>query len=292
MARGALAVAQIRTHRGDLTAEKLDRLGFREHPFMISADPRFLYLSKQHLAVLDRVQDVINWREGLAVVEGPVGVGKTTVARRLYDLFAYEAGYRMVYIHTAAYSTATEATRDIASAFGRAPRRAYLDQLRDFERFLVEVRTADENAVVIIDDAQKMKSASLDALQSFFNFDVKVKLIQLILFAQPEIHGTFAQNPAVLDRVASWQRLTPLPPDDAFAMLRFRCQVAGRRESLFTDGAFLRLYEFTAGVPRPMMIISSETLRILVNCGKPLADTPEVDQAIAAYQERHQGDAP
>lgn len=282
---------QTRTYRGDLTAEKLQRLEFREHPFQISADPRFLYLSKQHIAVLDRVQDVINWREGLAVVEGPVGVGKTTVARRLHELFAFEPGYQTVFIHTAEYSTPVEATRDIAGAFGRAPRRAYLDQLRDFERFLVERRASNENAVVIIDDAQKMKAASLDALQNFFNFDVRVKLVQIILFAQPEIHARFASNEAVLSRIASWQKLSPLPPDDALAMIQFRCQVAGRSEPLFSDGAFLRLYEFTAGVPRPMMIIGSDILRILLRRGKSEADTREVDEAIASYEQRY-GDSP
>ncbi len=253
---------------------------------MISADPRFLYLSKQHLAVLDRVQDVINWREGLAVVEGPVGVGKTTVARRLYEMFAIEPGYRIVYIHTAEYSTSTEATRDIAGAFGRSPRRANLDQLRDFERFLVEVRANNENAVVIIDDAQKMKLASLDALQNFFNFDVRVKLVQIILFAQPEIHASFGQNSALLSRVASWQKLSPLPPDDALAMIQFRCQVAGRRDPILTDGAFLRLYEFAAGVPRPMMVVGGEILRVLVRLDKSLADIDEVSEAISTYQAR------
>ena len=67
---------QFLTYRGPFSAEALSRLSLREHPFLPSADPRFLYLSKQHLAVLDRVQDVINWREGLAVVEGVIGVGK------------------------------------------------------------------------------------------------------------------------------------------------------------------------------------------------------------------------
>jgi len=123
---------QMRTHRGVFSTETLSRLGFREHPFLPSADPRFLYLSKQHLAVLERVQDVINWREGLSVVEGVIGVGKTSIARRLHQMFEYDDGYSTVYIHTATYSTATQAARDIASAFGQKKRRALIDQLRAY----------------------------------------------------------------------------------------------------------------------------------------------------------------
>lgn len=279
----------IRSHRGEFTTEKLQQLGFREHPFHVSADPRFLYLSKQHLAVLDRAQDVINWREGLAVVEGQIGVGKTTLARRLHEMFAYEAGYDTVYIHTAEYNSPVDAARDIAGAFGRRPRRAFLDQLRDFEQFLVERRAADQNVVVIIDDAQRMKAPSLEALQSFFNFDVKVKLMQIILFGQTEIHSTFAQNEAVLSRVASWQKLSPLPPDDALLMITFRCNVAGREDPLFTDGAFLRLYEYTGGVPRTMILIGREVLRNLSQAKRSLADTDEIEAAIESYEQRFIG---
>lgn len=276
------------TYRGPFTGENLARLRFREHPFLPTADPRFLFLSAQHTAVLDRVQDLINLHEGLGVVEGPIGVGKTLVARRLHSMLDFEPDYRPVFIHTAAYSTPTEAARDIARAFGRPTRRAQVDQLRDFESFLIDLRKQDINAVVIVDDAQKMSPASLDAIQNFLNFEVRGRLIQIVLFAQPEIHGTFAANEAVLSRVVSWQRLSPLPVDDAAAMLQFRCTVAGRQEPLFSEGAFLKIYEAAEGVPRPMITISAEVLRLLVENNAFTAEAHHADFAIAAYTERHE----
>ena len=277
--------------RRDWPSGRLNKLGFREHPFLLSADPRFLYLSNQHMAVLDRLRDLVDWREGLAVVVGPIGVGKTTIARRLYELYTLEQGYNVVYIHTAEYTTATEAARDIARAFGQPTRRALIDQLRDMERFLVEARSKNQNVIAIIDDAQQMRSDALDTLQSFFNFDVKAKLIQTILFAQPEIHMTFAAKPGVLDRVAAWQSLSPLPPDDALSMIQFRCQVAGRQEPLMSDSAFLRLYELTNGVPRPMVNISAELLRVILESGKMAADQEDIEQAIVLYQKRFGSEA-
>ena len=59
-----------------LTYRELSLLGLKEHPFHPSADPRFLYLSRNHLNILGRLQDLIEWREGLAVVEGHMGTGK------------------------------------------------------------------------------------------------------------------------------------------------------------------------------------------------------------------------
>jgi general secretion pathway protein A len=285
-----MATPAAKAYEGDLTIDSLRRLGFREYPFSLSADPRFLYLSKQHLAVLDRVRDVIDLHDGLAVIEGPIGVGKTTIARRLHEIYDdVEKAVNTVYIHTAAYSSPGEATRDIAIAFGETARRAHIDQLRNFEKFLVQEREQGRNVVVIIDDAQKINASSLDAFQNFLNFDVKVKLIQIILFGQPEIHSGFAKNEAVLSRVASWQKLSPLPPDDAISMIQFRSQLAGRQEPILTDSGFLRLFEYTGGVPRPIIIICGEILRILLREGLPVANTAEVEMAIHAYQERHQG---
>lgn len=213
------SITPVKSNKSDLSREKLYALGFHEHPFLTSANPRFLYLSKQHSSVIDRIEDVINYREGLGVIEGQIGVGKTTIARQLYEMHILDEDYKIVYIHTAAYSTDKEAASDIAVAFHLPVNRALLVQLRNFENYLLEVRKKEQNAVVIIDDAQKMSAKSLDAIQNFLNFDVKTKLIQVILFGQPEIHKPFSQNEAVADRVSTWQRLTPLPADETMNMI-------------------------------------------------------------------------
>jgi general secretion pathway protein A len=281
-----MAQQMASTKRGDLTADSLRRLGFREYPFSLSADPRFLFLSKQHAAVLDRVEDVITLRNGLGVVEGPIGVGKTTIARRLFEIHNMEPDFNIQYIHTAAYTSPGSATRDIAIAFAQPVNRVKTVQLHNFEAFLVKEREKGRNVVVIIDDAQKINASSLDAFQNFLNFDVKAKLIQIILFGQPEIHVAFGKNVAVNSRVASWQKLSPLPPDDALSMIQFRIQVAGRQDPILSDAGFFRLYEFSAGIPRPIIIICDEILRLMSEKNLAIADEAEVESAIKAYQER------
>ena len=277
-----------RLHLGNLSAERLRALGFREHPFVLGSDPRFLFPTRQHTQVLERVQDVINYREGLAVVEGPVGAGKTTVARRLYDLYAFDERHKVAYIPTAIYSSPVAATRDISAVFGQENRRAYLDQIRQFETFLVKQRSEERNVVIIIDDAQRMRPEALQALHDIFNFDARVKLAQVIVFGQPQIHKIFAGYEPILDRIAAWQKLSPLPADDALAMIRFRCSVAGRseNESLLEDTAFLRLYEFAGGLPRPMIIACGELLHILARKEKRTAGVEDVSEAITTYEAR------
>jgi len=269
-----------------LTYRELSLLGLKEHPFHPSADPRFLYLSRNHLNILGRMQDLIEWREGLGVVEGHMGTGKTSLARRLFELTEQDESTNPVYIHTAAFKTPMDAARDISAAFGVRGRRSYIDQLRDLESYLIDLKRIDKTAVVLLDDAQFMEPDSLDTIQNMLNFDLSAKLIQIILFGQQEIKDIFVQKKAVHDRVVHWQSLGPLPFTEMIGLISFRLTVAGRAEPLFTDSAFSRLYEFSSGVPRPLVIVCGTILRLLAEKKIQIADIAEVEEAIEIYEQR------
>lgn len=269
-----------------LTQRELNRLGFKEPPFHPSADPRFLYLSPNHLNLLNRLQELIEWKEGLAVVEGHMGTGKTSLARRLFQIIREEDDIEPVYVHTAAFRTPLDAARDIAAAYRLPARRSYIDQLRDFEKYLVELRKVGKTAVVILDDAQFMQPNSLETIQNFLNFDFSSKLIQIIVFGQQEIKSLFVQKPAVHDRVVHWQSLGALPYTEMIGLINFRATVAGRPEPLFTDGALQSLWVATQGIPRPLVLICANAVRLLADTRSQVADEDIVDQAIEIYRQR------
>src|SRR5688572_16902358 len=55
--------------------------GLREKPFSLSPDPRFLYRSPAHGPAFDELHAGIRRREGLIVLTGEIGTGKTTLCR-------------------------------------------------------------------------------------------------------------------------------------------------------------------------------------------------------------------
>ncbi len=263
------------------------KLGFKEHPFLVSADPRFLFLSSQHQVVLEAIQRVIVTRQGLAVVEGGVGVGKTTLARRLYDMLrGDEKLFQPLYIHTAAYKSTWEAMSDIATRLGVARQRSEKALARAFERWLIFKRSEGQMPVIIIDDAQHLGWHSLNAFQYIYNFDVHDKLAQVIMFGQSEIRELIAQNNGLLSRVVSWQTILPLPPGETLAMINFRCAVAGRAEPLLEESAFYRLYEYSSGLPRTIVIICSDLLSLMERAGKTIADEAIMNEAIQSHKQR------
>ena len=267
----------------------LKELGFLEEPFTISADPRFLYLSTQHGEVLERTRDVVEDFRGLAVVEGGYGVGKSSLALRLESIYrAQPDEYRVVFVHTASYESEFAGLQDLCHSLGLPRRRGLTKQWREFENFLVDEHKQGRNVCIILDDAQLMDQDALRIVHHIYNFDRGGrKLAQLVLFGQPELTYIFAMNPEIRSRVDSWFRLNPLSLEDTLQLIRFRCTVAGRDEPLFTQSAFLEVFEATGGVPREIVSVCARVIEELGHQRKKTADTEVTKAAIELHRAWH-----
>ena len=62
-------------------------LGLDEEPFSTGPDPGFFYETKRHKASLFRLRIAVELKRGLSVLLGDVGVGKTTLSRKLSQFF-------------------------------------------------------------------------------------------------------------------------------------------------------------------------------------------------------------
>ncbi|MEJ2600618.1 MAG: AAA family ATPase [Anaerolineales bacterium] len=263
----------------------LRELGFAEEPFSRSADPRFLYLSAQHGEVMDRIQEVVEEHRGLAVVEGGFGVGKSTIARRLESIYrAYPQEFVVVFVHTAAYESEYAALLDVSYALSLDRRKGMTMQWRELESYLVDQKELERNVVLILDDAQLMTPDALTLVHHLYNFDISQKLSQVVLFGQPELQRIFNVRPEVLSRVDSWFRLNPLSLEDTLELIRFRCAVAGRKEPLLTQSAFLEVWKATHGIPREIVALCSKIINVMGHQNRMMADNPVVQQALQESQ--------
>jgi len=232
---------------------RLERLGMKEDPFKLSADPRYLYLGPEHLAVYRQAQAVISRRRGLALIVGDMGMGKSSLARRLYDVYNSEDSIEICYIHTAAFKSAMDAARQISTAFGVAPQRSFQRQMEGMERMMADAYTTGKNAVILLDDAQLMEGEALEVVHRLYNFDYDAKVVQILAFGQSEMNPLFETNKAVNARVFVRLVLPPLTLASALQMVLFRLRIAGRNEPLIDDDAFEILYERSDGVPREII---------------------------------------
>ena len=62
-----------------------DYYRFARSPFSLTPDPEFLYRSASHQTALEQLLRGIRRREGIFILNGDVGTGKTTICRTLVD---------------------------------------------------------------------------------------------------------------------------------------------------------------------------------------------------------------
>ncbi len=233
---------------------RLERFGLKEDPFKLSADPRYLYLGPEHLAVYRQAQGVITRRRGLALITGEMGMGKSSLARRLYDVYASDEESMVIcYIHTAAFKSAMDAARQISMPLKVPLQRSFQRQMEELERRMVMAYTSHQNVVILLDDAQRMESEALEVIHRLYNFDYDAKVVQILAFGQSEMNSLFETDKSVNARVFVRLVLPPLTLASALQMVIFRLRVAGRNESLINDDAFELLYESSQGVPREII---------------------------------------
>jgi general secretion pathway protein A len=259
---------------------RLERLGLKEDPFTLSADPRYLYLGPEHFAVYRQVQGVIARRRGLALVIGDMGMGKSSLARRLYDIYAPEESVTICYIHTAAFKSAMDAARQISESIGVSPQRSLARQMESLEKAMVDEYRADRNVVVLLDDAQFMHRDALQVIHRLYNFDYDTKVVQILAFGQQELTTLFESDKAVNARVFVRMTLPPLTLTSALQMINFRLQVAGRQEPLLTDEAVELLYEHSKGVPREIVRLGALTTDQLLRTEESIVSADIVQEVI------------
>jgi type II secretory pathway predicted ATPase ExeA len=232
---------------------RMERLGLKEDPFKLSADPRYLYLGPEHLAVYRQAQGVVSRRRGLALFSGDMGMGKSSLARRIYDLYAGEDSVVISYIHTASFKSGMDAARQISVSLGLPTQRSFQRQMDTLERLMADEYTRNRNVVIILDDAQMMEPEALEVLHRLYNFDYDSKVVQILAFGQREMNSLFETNKAVNARVFVRLALPPLTLSSSLQMVLFRLNVAGRGEPFIDDDAFELLYDRSQGVPREII---------------------------------------
>jgi general secretion pathway protein A len=263
----------------------LSPLGLMEPPFSLSPDPRYFYVSLQHKATLAKVTYATEQRQGLSVIFGDVGVGKTTVARRLYQIYRDREDYYTAYIPTPLYPSDFQLLKNICAEFDLKPRRSKLLQLAAFKEFLINGFQNGKNVLLIIDESQGLIGPQFELIRQLLNFETNTqKLIQIVMIGQNELRNKLRLKRALASRVATRSSLEPLHLDDARSMINFRVMVAGRQEELFTSGALMRIYDYSRGMPRDICVLGLNILPAALINKVSIVNETLVDRVVEELQ--------
>jgi general secretion pathway protein A len=234
----------------------------KEKPFSISPDPRFIYLTAQHQEALAKVEYAISQRMGVSAIYGDIGAGKTSLARRLWVLYADNPTYNFAMMVHPNFPSTFQFVKEIRREFGLdKPPRSLSDALDEFQEFLLTEHIKGKTTILIIDEAQNLKPSNYETLRQLLNFETNTqKLLQIALFGQNELASRIDRQPELKDRITLFGALTNLTFDDAMALIDFRWKVAGGNKHPFDNSALQAIFKYSKGLPRKISKIADNAL--------------------------------
>jgi general secretion pathway protein A len=237
--------------------------GFKEAPFSIAPDPRYLYMTAQHREALAHLVYGLNSEGGCILLTGEVGTGKTTICRCLLEQIPDQANVALVLNPKV---NETELLESICDELhinypdtDNSPK-TYTDRIYSF---LIESNRRNEKTVLIIDEAQNLDSKVLEQLRLLTNLETNQrKLLQIIILGQPELLTILAKTEMrqLAQRITARFHLQPLNKHEVKAYISHRLAVAGQSIQLFPENSIKLLYKLSNGVPRLINILCDRAL--------------------------------
>ncbi len=250
------------------------------------------YRSRSYGRAFDTLLHGIDRREGLLLLTGDLGVGKTTLCRTLISKF--DSSLQAVFVANGLVAPdhllrlmlqelGAVASDEARSALAGASR-SELHQLLD--NALINLETANRGVVLIIDEAQTLPMATVDAVESLLRRDMDgAHALRVLLSAQPSASGAPAIHRSLEDRVEVRARLLPFDRDECTRYIEHRLIVAGGgATAVFTPRAFEVIYALSGGLPRLVNLICERALRECSATEAHRIEPPMIESAAAALE--------
>lgn len=271
-----------------------EHYGLAHRPFSLTLDQRFVYPSRSYSIAVNDVRRALQRREGLVVVTGEIGTGKTMLCRTLLRQLDTPVSVSVVLdprmsvdellLHVLAdFGVLGEGSPLRRVGSGMSARHELVAAL---QRYLVSLIPAGAYAVLVIDEAQHLTLDALEQVRLLMNFETdEGKLLQIVLVGQPDLERLLRRpemrqidqrivrrceleplsgrevKEYIERRLSIAQRLTVLMETEAIESWDAQVDVASCGVS-FTPSAVRAVTARSRGIPRLVNLLCDRALEI------------------------------
>lgn len=267
-----------------------------EEAFSISPNPSMMVSTPGIRGVLYKIRYCIKAKQGLSLIVGDLGLGKSTLLRALHGEIAARPDTTTAFLTTGKFPTALTFLKRICDDFGVARCKATIDQQNNLTQFFIDQATAGKTVVIFIDEAQLLDADQFEMIRTMLNNETHThKLVQFVLAGQLSLVKRL-KSPKLRplkSRIVAPCSVNPLSLEESREMIRVRCET-WNVPNPFPAPVFERMYQLTDGVPRILLRLCALTAALVESTNMPI--TVGMIESIAAdielpEEEDHAGDA-
>jgi len=251
------------------------------HPFAKDIDPADFFPSDAARELEVRLRYLLELR-GIGLITGEVGSGKTSICRKVASSL-HSGLYRVFYVPLST-GNVLDMYKSIAWELGlpvERSRAALFRSIRtEVSRLCTEAKT---KPVLIVDEAQHLRSEVLEDLRLLTNYDMDSQnRLTLVLVGQAELRRrlSMAVHEALSQRIVLRHHLAGLARDEMPAYLAHLLRLAGCETPLFEPAALEAIFQATNGLPRRVNLLAHYALSAAALAGARVVSPEHVHAAV------------
>lgn len=251
----------------------LNHFKLAESPFQISTDPKYLWVGKQQEQVLSAFNRSLVDNQGLFVLMGDIGTGKTTLVHAFVNSLGPKT-FRAVLSYPRIGKL--EFFNFLAECFHFSAR--FTTEAGFFRYFTSFLRIACKfsyRVVLIIDEADRIPEEMLNQVLYFTHFEMleETKMlahyvrryrrpINIYLVGRDDLGDVFKGKKFTILRhkISHQWQIRPLTAEETVHYVAHRLKVAGATGEIFTKGAVREVFSLSGGYPRVINILCGNAL--------------------------------
>jgi len=243
----------------------LKHFGLEVNPFPVAPDVQHFFLSRDIDRLITEIVHGIVTRKGFMVLTGEVGLGKTTISRKIMKILEEKGIQTSLVFHTSYQDV--ELLREIDRDFGLlVDTLEFGDLMKVLRDFLLGQNLEGTNCAILIDDAQNLSPESLELVRMISNLETdRQKLVQILLIGQPELIKKLdsPELRQLKSRIIINQEARPLSKEELKNYILFKLNVAGNKgNTAITRKAVRKIFRLTGGNLRQVNTVMDRILYV------------------------------